>query len=564
MSINSIIESTKHAIIAIDEEENVIILNTIAEKILEIDTKDSLGKNISEVLPSSKLPFILRNGKTNINNLIKIKNKKIMTSRAPIVENGEIKGAISLFSDVTKHNNLLKELEEEKDVSQVLNTILETAYDGIVVVDKDGYITMISKAYVKFLRLENKDVIGKHVTEVIENTRMHIVVQNGISEIANIQKVGDNYMIASRIPIIKKGEVVGAVGKLLFRNLDELNDLYKRINLMEKELKQYKGELTKLNRSKYTFKNIIGKSKKLIDTIDLAKKGSQTDSNILILGDSGTGKELFAHAIHNHSDRSFGPFVKVNCAAIPAELLESELFGYEDGAFTGARKGGKIGKFELADGGTIFLDEIGDMPLIMQSKLLRVIQEREIEKVGGTKPKRINVRIIAATNKDLEKMISKGEYRQDLYYRLNVFTINVPSLKQRCEDIPTLSYYFLNKLNDKYHKKVKKISDRCFNYLINHKWPGNIRELENVIERAMNLINTEEVMDVEHLPKCVLGKEYVRSPKRLEDVLSKAEKEAIIESIKASKGNKTKAAKILGIGRTTFYEKLNKYNLTDI
>ncbi|MBS4536943.1 sigma 54-interacting transcriptional regulator [Clostridium sp. D2Q-11] len=564
LSINSIIESTDHAVVAIDKEENIIICNTVAEKILGINARQALGKKIEDVIPLSKLPNILRSGKTDINNLMNIGDKKLITNRAPIIQNEEIKGAISLFLDVTKHNNLLKELEEQKNVSQVLNTILETVYDGIVVVDKEGYITMISKTYERFLGVENQEVIGKHVTDVIQNTRMHVVADSGLAEIADIQKIRGSYMIASRIPIIKEGEVVGAVGKMLFRNVDELNDLYKKINLMERELKQYKGELTKLNKSKYTFENIIGKSKKITHTIKLAKKASQTDSNVLILGESGTGKELLAHAIHNDSTRNFGPFVKVNCAAIPSELLESELFGYEDGAFTGAKKGGKIGKFELADGGTIFLDEIGDMPLTMQSKLLRVIQEKEIERVGGTESKRTNVRIIAATNKNLEEMIVKGEYRQDLYYRLNVFTINVPPLHQRPEDISTLSHYFLNKLSDKYLKDVKEISDRCINHLISYTWPGNIRELENVIERAINLIEVGEVMDVDHLPQRVLGKEYIRSTRKLDDIVSKAEKEAIIESIRASDGNKTKAAKLLGIGRTTFYEKLNKYKLNDI
>jgi len=564
LSINSIIESTNHAIVAIDNDLNIIIFNNAAEKIIGIKAYEAVGKKVDEVLPTSQLPSTISTERTDINSLIYINEKKVITNRAPIIENGEVKGAIALFFDVTEHDNLLKELEEQKNVSQVLNTILETVYDGILVVNKDGYITMMSKTYEKFLGVEGQDVIGKHVTDVIENTRMHIVVKTGIAEIADIQKIKGNYMIASRIPIIKDGEVVGAVGKVLFRNVDDLNDLYKKINLMEQEIEEYKGELKNINRAKYTFADIIGRSIKILRTKNLAQKASHTDSNVLILGESGTGKELLAHAIHNESGRNFGPFIKVNCAAIPSELLESELFGYEEGAFTGAKKGGKIGKFELADGGTIFLDEIGDMPLTMQSKLLRVIQEREIERVGGAGTKRINVRIIAATNKNLEEMVSKGEYRQDLYYRLNVFTIFVPSLRERPEDIVALSENFLYNLNNKYHKNIIRISDKAMKHLIKYTWPGNIRELANVIERAMNLVDMSDTIDVEHLPQRIVGEEYIRKIRNLKEILAKAERDAIIESIRITNGNKTKAAKLLGIGRTTFYEKLVKYNLEDI
>ncbi|WP_202710602.1 sigma 54-interacting transcriptional regulator [Sporosalibacterium faouarense] len=563
-SINSIIEATNHGIIAIDNDFNIIMFNEVSEKISRVNADKAIGLKINDVLTESKLPETVTTGKTVINAMMEINGRKIITNRAPIIEDGEIKGAIALFIDVTEHDNLLKELEEQKNVSEVLNTILETVYDGIVVVNKAGYITMISKTYEKFLGVEGQEIIGKHVTEVVENTRMHIVAQTGVPEIADVQKIKGNYMIASRIPTFKDGEPIGAVGKVLFRDVDELNDLYKKISLMEQELEQYKGELNRNNKARYTFDNIIGKSKKLSHTKDLAAKASRTDSKVLLIGESGTGKELLAHAIHNGSARGFGPFIKVNCAAIPSELLESELFGYEEGAFTGAKKGGKIGKFELADGGTIFLDEIGDMPLSMQSKLLRVIQEREIERVGGTESKRTNARIIAATNKNLGDLVLEGKFRKDLYYRLNVFTIHVPALRERPADIPDLSDYILYGLNNKYHKNIKKISDRAMNHLIKYTWPGNIRELANIIERAVNLVDMTDIIDVEHLPKEVVGKEYSRNIKNLSEIVAKAEKDAIIESVKISNGNKTKAAKLLGIGRTTFYEKLAKYNLMDI
>ncbi|MCX7951428.1 MAG: sigma 54-interacting transcriptional regulator [Clostridiales bacterium] len=460
-------------------------------------------------------------------------------------------------------DKIQNEYNKEFDNSSVLNTILETVYDGILVVDAEGYIKFISKAYCKFLGLKEEEVIGKHVTDVIENTRMHIVAKTGIPEYAHVQKINGNYMVATRIPMYKDGKIIGVVGKVLFRNLDELEDLHEKIRGFENELKEYKIELNKLNQSKYNFEDIKGISTKINEVKKLAMKASLTDSNVLIMAESGTGKELFAHAIHKNSKRCYASFVKVNCAAIPHELLESELFGYEDGAFTGAKKGGKIGKFELADGGTIFLDEIGDMPLNMQAKLLRVIQEREIERVGGTTPKKINVRIIAATNKNLEKLVEEGKFREDLYYRLNVITINIPPLRERKKDIIELVNFYLKQLSDKYNKRVDSISKDALKKLVEYSWPGNVRELINVVERAINIIEDENVLDVQHLPIKISGINKVTFVKPFDEAINEVEKNIIIDALKYTKGNKSEAAKLLKMSRSNFYEKLQKHNIGD-
>ena len=287
-------------------------------------------------------------------------------------------------------------MDFQKDAVEILKTVIDNAYDGIIIIDKNAIITMISKSYCEFIGISEEHAIGKHVTDVLENTRMHIVVQTGVTETAQLQSIKGGYMIATRMPIIKNGEIIGAIGKVLFRNVKELNNLYSKIKTMKKELETYKTQLKQLNTASYSFDDIIGSSEKILAAKSIARKAAQTHSNVLILGESGTGKELFAHAIHLASDRLYAPFVKVNCGAIPTDLLESELFGYEGGAFTGAKKEGKIGKFELADGGTIFLDEIGDMPLHMQVKLLRAIQEKEVEKIGSLGSKKVDIRIIAA------------------------------------------------------------------------------------------------------------------------------------------------------------------------
>jgi PAS domain S-box-containing protein len=562
-SLNAMLESTNNAIIAVDVNSNITVFNNAAENILGIRAQDALGKNVANLLPNSNLPKIVQEGTSEIAKTMLFNNKTLVTNRTPIIQNGKIAGAVSVFQDITDYRNILQELDVERNNTEVLKTILEIAYDGIVVVDRDAKITMMSKAYANFLGVNEEEVIGKDVTDVIENTRMHIIVKTGQPEIAYLQKIKDNYMVATRIPIIKNGVVVGAVGKVLFRNLKDLNFLYNKISKMEKELEHYRGELKQLNKATYSFESITGESRKIKEAKSLAQKAASTDSNVLLLGESGTGKELFAHAIHSSSKRVYGPFVKVNCAAIPSDLLESELFGYEGGAFTGAKKEGKSGKFEIADGGTIFLDEIGDMPLHMQAKLLRVLQEREVEKIGASKPKSVDVRVIAATNRSLDDMVKQGSFRADLFYRLNVVTISIPPLKERDEDIALLSNYLLGKICKRLGKYVKGISEDAMEYLRGYEWVGNVRELENVIERAVNIVDNEGLIRPQHLPNGITGQFFGKEVRSLEDILQDAERKAILDSILVSRGNRSKAARLLNISRSSLYEKMSKYGINE-
>jgi PAS domain S-box-containing protein len=443
----------------------------------------------------------------------------------------------------------------------ILNKLLELAYDGIVVVDAAGIITLISKAYADFLGISEQDAIGKHVSSVIENTRLPVALKTGKTEKAQLQLINDNYMVASRYPLIKDGQVVGAIGKVLFRNINELNVLHKRINLLQNQLENFQTKNSAPGQAKYSFLNIIGESDKILLAKTMAEKGALTDSSILLLGESGTGKELFAHAIHQESIRASKPFIKVNCAAIPHELLESELFGYEEGAFTGAVKGGKAGKFETADGGTLFLDEIGDMPMSMQSKLLRVLQEKEIEKIGAQYPLNVDVRIIAATNKNLETLTEQGNFRIDLFYRLNVFGIKIPPLREHPEDIAVLASYLLEKICNRMGKYVENISPQAFRELNKYSWPGNIRELENVLERAVNLIGKEGVVEPGHLPERISGQVFDDKISPIKETLEQTEKAAIEKAMTISKGNKAKAARLLNISRSNLYERILRLNM---
>lgn len=453
----------------------------------------------------------------------------------------------------------------EKNILQkdsiILNIIMDTLYDGIIAIDKEGYVTMISKGYAMIFKKKREDIIGKHITELIETTRLPRVVETGQAEIAELLKINNEYLIVSRIPIVKDGEVIGAIAKIIFKSVEDLNSMYEHINKMKKHLKGLDSSICLLNRATYSFDDIIGEGEAIASAKRFAEKAAWSSSNVLLLGESGTGKELFAHAIHRESRRRNNAFIKVNCGAIPGELLESELFGYEAGAFTGAKKEGKIGKFELADGGTIFLDEIGDMPVYMQVKLLRVLQEKEVERIGANGPKKIDIRVIAATNQDLEQLVKEGKFRSDLYYRLNVLTINIPSLRDREEDIETVVHHIINKVSNKVSKYIEGISNEALKYLKRYSWPGNIRELENVLERAITIIENETIIDVKHLPPKITTIKQCKPVRNLQDVLNDMEKEAIINSISAANGNKSKAAQLLGISRSSLYEKMSKLHI---
>lgn len=457
---------------------------------------------------------------------------------------------------------------------QMINLLAER----VVVVDHDGTILYINEAYCEFLGTTVKDAVNRPVQEVIENTRMHIVAKTGQKELAALHPINGSEMIANRFPIIEDGKIVGAVGSVMFRTPEEWRMYKTKIQGLVEELKYYKTKVEKDLKSKYKFNDLIGITPAFLATKKLAERISGSNSSVLLIGDSGTGKELFAHAIHHSSMRASLPFVAINCASIPEHLLESELFGYEDGAFTGAKKGGKKGQFEIAKNGTLFLDEIGDMPLSMQSKLLRVLQEKEVQRVGGQKSIAVDVRIIAATHRDLEKLVEEGKFRQDLYYRLNVIKIEIPPLKERKEDIPLISLSLLKKLEGKFYRKGIELSVEVVERLMQHSWPGNIRELENVLERSINVLDGKTI-EVAHLPL------YLRDIEResnitakaanelnnqplptktlpifsLKETLALAEKEAILNALELTNGNKQEAAKLLEIGKTSFYEKCKLY-----
>ena len=459
----------------------------------------------------------------------------------------------------------MDKLTELRDSFEMLEDILNYAYEGYVLVDPNGKIVKMN--YEKLMGIREEHAIGKPVEEVIENTRMHIVVRTGKKELRDVQRIQGHDMITNRIPIIKQDKIIGAVGTVLFKDISEVKELAHQLLDLQSKINKYKGEIERIEGTKYSFHSIITRNPKMEYLKKVGKMASETNSTVLITGESGTGKELFAHAIHRASYRKEEAFIAINCAAIPKDLLESELFGYDSGAFTGARKDGKPGKFELATGGTIFLDEIGDMPLEMQAKILRVLESKEFERIGGNKKISFDARIIAATNENIEDSIKKGKFREDLYYRLNVISIEIPPLRERMDDIEPLSENILDYLINEMAVGEKELSKEALKILKSYGWPGNVRELRNILERAINL-STGKIILPEHLPERIInGANYLPSnteniPK-LKDIVEEIEKETIMKAIVQTNGNKTLAAEKLGIHRTALYKKLDKYNIED-
>ena len=461
--------------------------------------------------------------------------------------------------------HIREELAKSRDAVELLETVLDNIHNGIVVVDQNARIIIFNQAYCDFLEVRKEDMLGRPVVEAIENTRMHIVLQTGVAEIGCVQRIKGHDMICSRIPLKRNGEIWGALGIVMFRDVKDLRTLMRRVERLQSELEYYKDELARHQGARYSLENIVGTSGRIQELKKMVLKVARSDSTVLIRGESGTGKELFAHALHNASPRRTRPFVRVNCSALPENLLESELFGYREGAFTGARRGGKTGKFELAEGGTIFLDEIGDLPVNMQAKLLRALQEKEIERLGDTRPIKVNVRVIAATNRNLEEMVQEGVFRKDLFYRLNVVVLDIPPLRTRLEDIPLLTASLLAKLTAHLGCSRKRIDENVLECFRQHSWPGNVRELENVLERILNLAE-EDVITVGHLPFYLRQNlEFAPAGENvvpLREAVEKIEKLMLTRALELTGGDRLAAARILQISKSSLYEKLSRYKIS--
>ncbi|NMM62181.1 sigma 54-interacting transcriptional regulator [Clostridium sp. P21] len=553
IAYDQIVKNIPVGILVIDVNGYITAMNDYALKIVDKNQKDVIGRFVKDIIPTSDLPHIVTSKERKVGETQYINNHLVLTNRSPIYSNNKIIGALGVFQDIS-------ELIGIKELNEKFKKILEASHDLICFVDDRRIVSYVNPSYEKHFGIKNKDIVGKDLINISPNG-LRIKVFNTKSPIENKIYRKDNISIVSTIePIFIDGIFKGVIS--ISKTVDEIKDLVKKLEKSEEELNYYKDELNRHNFSS-SFNSIIGCSSSLKDCLFIAQKASNSPSTVLIRGESGTGKELIAKAIHNNSNRKNKPFVRVNCAAIPENLLESELFGYEKGAFTGAAKS-KPGKFNIADGGTLFLDEIGDMPVSMQVKLLRVLQEREFESVGGLTTQTVDIRIIAATNRNLDEMIKEGTFREDLYYRLNIINIILPPLRNRKEDINLLVEHFIHKINIKLNKNIIGIDKKSLMHLQEYHWPGNIRELENIIERAINMCEGEHITEKD-LPF------YIKNSK-LEDgslinlrngelqPLEAYEKELITIAMKTYKSY-NKAGKALGITHRTVSLKCKKYGI---
>lgn len=551
--------------IVIDKHEKIQFINRSAEKILDKSRIRYQDRNIKELVKGTRLPQVLRTQRKEVNQKLILENgKSVITTRIPVIsEIGDLIGAFAVFKDITEVMKLAEENTDLNEIKTMLEAIIKSSDEAISVVDEKGNGLIINPAYSRLTGLKEKDVIGHPATvDISEGESMHMKVLHTRRAVRGVHmKVGPakKDVIVNVAPIIVNGIIKGSVGVL--HDVSEIQSL-------TRELRRARQIIRNLE-ARYTFDDIIGSSPEMKLALEQAKVGAKTPATVLLRGESGTGKELFAHAIHNESDRKHNKFIRVNCAAIAESLLESELFGYEEGAFTGAKHGGKKGLFEEANQGSIFLDEVSELSLNMQAKLLRVLQEGEIVRVGGTRPVEIDVRLIAATNVNLEKAIMNHTFREDLYYRLNRLPIFIPSVKERLDDLPELINHIIEKTNQDYGRNVRSLSDEALSVLKQYHWPGNVRELENVIGRAMIFMDMhEEKIKKGHLPNLQAAPSSSTpsvSNRMDQSTLQKAmdtfEKDYIWKTYKQNDFNKTKTAKALSVSLRNLYYKMEKYNI---
>ena len=444
--------------------------------------------------------------------------------------------------------------------------ILNAIHNGIMVVDKDNVVTFINPAYSRMTGVNAEDLLGRNLLEARPSAKLLDAVSTGKALFGIHRKVGDVEYIVDCHPIIVDGKVQGGVS--ILRDITEFQNLMQRLNKYKAKVNTLTGLVREGHKANYTFADILGESTLLLKAKKLAGKIASSEISVLIIGPSGTGKELFAHAIHNASRRANEAFVVVNCATIPKNLLESELFGYEAGAFTGASKSGKAGLLEIADRGTIFFDEIGDMELDLQAKLLRVLQLGQYQRIGSTETCTVDIRIIAATHRDMEKMVELGEFRGDLYYRLNVAQIRVPTLNDRMEDLDILARHFLKNIN-RQGAEALSLSNETMDILRSYSWPGNVREFENTL-KFLASITDSSIIEANSLPESFLQR-IARHKKgitdqagRLSEVVANSEEQMILRALNhygRSVAEKRAAAKSLGISLATLYNKINCYKL---
>lgn len=566
-SLRSLINSTNNGIVATNKHGVITLFNTSARKILETGEVNVVGKHIVDVVPKTRIPWVLNTGKPEFNVKTEFNPiKKLFANYSPIINNGELIGAVAVFQDFSELESISEELNRVKNLNKQLDAIINSSYDGIWITDNEGKTLKVNDAIQRVTGLPRDECIGRYMKDmeldgtVDESVTVRVLKEKKSVTLVQNVSTGRQTIVTGNPVFDDEGNIIHVVTNV--RDVTELSQLKENL-IQAKDLNsRYKNEVNELRLKLVQHEDIVARSKLMQNVLDLVSKVSLVDSTVLITGESGVGKEVVARLVHRLSPRNEqGRFVTINCGAIPANLLESELFGYEKGAFTGAKKEGKPGLFEIADKGTLFLDEVSELPLEMQVKLLRVLQEQELMRIGGVQTVKVDVRVIAAANKNLFNLTQEGKFREDLYYRLNVIPIDIPPLRERPEDISALISHYLYRFNIKFKTK-KVISSETVDYLLSYSWPGNVRELVNIIERL--IITTHgDLITFSDLPVHIKTSTPVSGVRRKQEFLPLKQaleqyEQKIIASAMEVYGSTRKVARVLGISQSTVSRRVRK------
>lgn len=564
--IRSLLNSIPMGIIITDSYGRIENFSSEALRMIRLTPEELRKKRIGDILDQEKFEKVIDHGETILNDIILNERIGVLADFAPIRnQHGSITGALIILQDLPYIENMSTELEYVKNLNMDLQAILSSIYDEILVVDENGVLLRYSGNLIQdFWEIEKEQLIGINLMELEhEGTFFSAIVKMVLEKRKKISvtqesRSGKNVLAVGNPVFNEKGKLERIV--IALRDITETMMLKEELLQVKKISEKYKRELEHLRDQKTYIpqRQVIYGSEKIDKVMKYIQKVANVSSTVLLTGESGVGKEVFARTIHEMGPRSTKPFIKVNCGAIPEALLESELFGYEKGAFTGANTSGKLGYFQMANKGILFLDEIGEMPLNLQVKLLRVLQEREIIRVGGTQVEEVDVQIIAATNKNLEKMVEERLFREDLFYRLNVIPIQIPPLRERPEDIPLLSLHFLQKFNEKYERS-HQLSQDALDVLESYSWPGNVRQLQNIIERIV-VTADEDLIESEAITPLLSKGKRDRIPRRVNKIIplkeaTKALEEQLIKMAMEEYKTTSMAAKVLGVSQSTVSRK---------
>jgi len=554
-------------IITTDSTGRIAAMNEVAGTLLKTGSSRAVGRQIKEIMPDSRLTDVFWTDRADRLEHLTVHGRSLAISRTPVYEGARLSGSIFVLQDVTELDDIRNELKQLRHDKNELEAIFDASFDEIFVIDGKGVTQKINRAGESYYGVGTEELIGRNVLELEEQGFFSPSVARMIFDkkervtISQTTCSGKELIVTGNPVFDDQGNIVRIV--INSRDVSELTELRRRLTETERLAEAYRRQVMELESDKSTRREVVAHSEDMLRLLAMADRVAGVDSTVLITGESGVGKGIVASRIHRLSRRGEGPFVSINCGAIPENLLESELFGYAPGAFTGAQRSGKKGLIQMGEGGTVFFDEVAELPLNLQVKLLHVIQQKSVTPVGGTAPQRVDARFIAATNRDIKQMVREGNFREDLYYRLNVIPLEIPSLRHRPDDIIPLAEYCLDAINKRYGMG-KKLAPETREMLLRYNWPGNVRELENIIERVAVTADTVEIKPA-HLPGYVLNhlsrqnnKIYVPDICPLDDAVRDVERQ-LMEKAYERYGNTYQMAEALGINQSTVVRKMKRY-----